>query len=166
MSGQPTSPPPVAPAAQPGIVKDPYRAYNFKLEVNGVVQGHFVRVEGPGVVIPRILYRAGGEHATVRSVPGPVEYTPVVLHYGLTDSQEMVRWLFKAVSGAVVRQNVSLAMLDDTGATEVRRWNLIAAWPCEWKGSPLDALGHELAIESLTLAYDRLELDGDAAPLA
>ena len=39
MSGQPSSPPPAAPAAQPGVVKDPYRAYNFKLEINGVVQG-------------------------------------------------------------------------------------------------------------------------------
>jgi len=41
----------------------------------------------------------------------------------------------------------------------VRRWNLIGAWPCEWSGAPLDALGKELAIESLSLAYDQLKLD-------
>lgn len=165
MSSQPDSPP-AAPAAQPGVVKDPYRAYNFKFEINGVVQGHFTRVEGLGMKVDRILYRAGGEHSTVRSIPGRVEYTPVTLSYGLTDSSELLRWLFKAVDGRVVRMNVSIAMLDDSGSAEVRRWNLIAAWPCEWSGAMLDALGNELAIETLTLAYDRLELDDAPAPVA
>ena len=152
--------------AQPGVVQDPYRAYNFKFEINGTVQGHFVKVEGLGFKLERILYRAGGEHSQVRSIPGRVEYNPVTLRYGLTDSTEMLQWLFAAVDGRVQRQNVSIAMLDDSGSREVRRWNLIAAWPCEWNGAPLDALGSELAIESLTLAYDRLELDDASAPVA
>lgn len=152
--------------AQPGVVQDPYRAYNFKFEINGTVQGHFVKVEGLGFKLERILYRAGGEHSQVRSIPGRVEYNPVTLRYGLTDSTEMLQWLFAAVDGRVQRQNVSIAMLDDSGSREVRRWNLIAAWPCEWNGAPLDALGSELAIESLTLAYDRLELDNASAPVA
>ena len=152
--------------AQPGVVQDPYRAYNFKFEINGTVQGHFVKVEGLGFKLERILYRAGGEHAQVRSIPGRVEYNPVTLRYGLTDSTEMLQWLFAAVDGRGQRQNVSIAMLDDSGSREVRRWNLIAAWPCEWNGAPLDALGSELAIESLTLAYDRLELDDASAPVA
>lgn len=147
-------------SVQPGVPQDPYRAYNFKFEVNGTVQGHFVRVDGLGFKLERILYRAGGEHAQVRSIPGRVEYKPVTLRYGLTDSSDMVRWLFAVAEGRTVRQNVSIAMLDDTGSREVRRWNLLAAWPCEWNGAALDALGNELAIESLTIAYDRLELDG------
>jgi len=157
---------PQPPSAQPGIVKDPYRAYNFKFEINGVVQGHFTRIEGLGMKVDRILYRAGGEHSTVRSIPGRVEYPPVTLSYGLTDSSELLQWLFKAADGTVVRQNVSIGMLDDSGSAEVRRWNLIAAWPCEWSGALLDALGHELAIERLTLAFDRLELDDAPAPVA
>jgi phage tail-like protein len=162
MSTQPKTPAP--PSAQPGVVTDPYRAYNFKFEINSTVQGHFVSIEGLGVKVDRILFRAGGEHSLVRSIPGRVEYTPVTLRYGLTDSTEMIEWLLAAVEGRVQRQNVSIAMLDDSGSAEVRRWNLIAAWPCEWAGAPLDALGQELAIESLTLAYDRLELDNAPAP--
>ena len=159
----PTQPPP---STQPGVVVDPYRAYNFKLVIAGVVQGHFTRVEHLGMKIDRILFRAGGENSTVRVVPGRVEYPPVTLHFGLTESADLVRWLFAAAEGRVDRRHVSLAMLDDSGATEVRRWNLIDAWPCEWFGAPLDALGHELAIETLSLAYDRLELDDARAPVA
>lgn len=158
-----TQPPP---STQPGTVVDPYRAYNFKLVVQGVVQGHFTRVDGLGMKIDRILYRAGGENSTVRVIPGQVEYSVVTVRFGLTDSTELLRWLFAAGEGRVERRNVSLAMLDDAGATEVRRWNLIGAWPCEWYGAPLDALGKELAIETLSLAYDRLELDDARAPVA
>jgi phage tail-like protein len=158
-----TTPPP---AAQPGNVVDPYRAYNFKLVIQGVVQGHFTKVEGLGLKIDRILYRSGGENSTVRVIPGQVEYTPVTLKYGLTDSTEMLQWLFKAVDGKVERRNVSIAMLNDAGSVEVRRWNLLGAWPCDWFGAPLDALGKDLAIESLSIAYDRLELDDARAPVA
>ena len=158
-----TQPPP---STQPGTVVDPYRAYNFKLVVQGVVQGHFTRVDGLGMKIDRILYRAGGENSTVRVIPGQVEYSVVTVRFGLTDSTELLRWLFAAAEGRVERRNVSLAMLDDAGSTEVRRWNLIGAWPCEWYGAPLDALGKELAIESLCLAYDRFELDDARAPVA
>lgn len=153
------------PAAQPGVVVDPYRAYNFKLVVQGVVQGHFTRVDGLGMKIDRILYRAGGENSTVRVIPGQVEYSVVSVRFGLTSSTELLRWLFAAADGRVDRRNVSLAMLDDSGSAEVRRWNLIGAWPCEWYGAPLDALGKELAIETLALAYDRLELDDARAPV-
>jgi phage tail-like protein len=158
-----TQPPP---STQPGTVVDPYRSYNFKLVVQGVVQGHFTRVDGLGMKIDRILYRAGGENSTVRVIPGQVEYSVVTVRFGLTDSTELLRWLFAAADGRVERRNVSLAMLDDAGSTEVRRWNLIGAWPCEWYGAPLDALGKELAIETLSLAYDRLELDDARAPVA
>mgnify|MGYP005827357601 CR=1 FL=1 len=75
----------------------------------------------------------------------------------------MVDWLFEAAEGRVRRENVSIAMLDDSGSSEVRRWNLIGAWPCELQTAALDALGNEIAIETLTLAYDRLELDDASA---
>jgi phage tail-like protein len=165
MTETPSAPAP-PPATQPGITKDPYRAYNFKLSVQGVVQGHFTRVEGLGVKVDRILYRAGGENSAVRSIPGQVEYTAVTLRFGLTDSTELLNWLFTVVNGKVERRNVSLSMLDDAGSTEVRRWDLIGSWPCGWSGAPLDALGHEVAIETLTLAYDQLKLNDASAPLA
>lgn len=147
-----------APEAQPGRAVDPYRAYNFKLEIQGVVQAHFTRVEGLGVKIPRILYREAGLNSAVRAIPGQALDMPVVrLSYGMTDSTELVDWLWDALEGSVVRRNVSLAMLNDAGNAEVRRWNLLDAWPCEWNGALLDAMGQELAIECLGLAFDRLE---------
>jgi phage tail-like protein len=146
------------PEAQPGRSVDPYPAYNFKLSVQGVVQAHFTAVRRVRVKLHRTLYREAGMNAVVRAIPGQVEYSTAEFCYGLTDSTELVDWLFTAVHGQVQRRNVSLAMLNAAGNAEVRRWDFIDAWPCEWIGAPLDAMGQELAIETLSLAYDRLEL--------
>lgn len=136
---------------------DPYRAYNFKLDIAGVTEGHFTECSGLGVKIEPIRYREAGNNQIVRHIPGPVEYACVTLRYGLTNSRELWEWLMQTVAGAVERKNLSIILLDSTDAVEVMRWNLTDAWPSEWQGAPLNALGKEIAIESLTLVFDSLE---------
>jgi phage tail-like protein len=141
----------------PGGIVDPYRAYNFKLLIANVTSGHFTEVGGLGVKVERISYREAGNNSVVRAIPGRVTYPPVTLRYGLTSSAELWEWLMTAVNGQVNRRNVSIVMLDAAGATETLRWNLLSAWPQEWHGAPLDAMSHELAIETLVLAHEGLE---------
>ena len=136
---------------------DPYRAYNFKLEIQGIVQGHFTECSGLQIKVDAISYREAGNNQVVRRIPGQVTYGDVVLRYGLTSSRELWDWLKTIVSGEVARKNVSIILVDSNGSTEVMRWNLINAWPSEWQGATLNALSHEMAIESLTLVFETLE---------
>jgi phage tail-like protein len=136
---------------------DPYRNYNFKLEIQGVTQGHFTECTNIGVRIQAIAYREGGLQQVVRRLPGRVEYADVTLRYGLTPSIELWQWFMTAVQGKVERKNVSIILLNADGVTEVMRWNLVNVWPREWRGAPLDALAQEVAIESLTLVFETLE---------
>ncbi|MCA9541848.1 MAG: phage tail protein [Myxococcales bacterium] len=135
---------------------DPYRAYNFKLMIQGQTLGHFTRCSGMGAKVTAIRYRAGGTGQVVHRLPGPVEYGDITLKYGLTDSKVLWDWFMTAVAGAVERKNVSIVLLDADGAREVMRWDLVNAWPSEWQGAPLDALAREVAIESVTLVYEML----------
>jgi phage tail-like protein len=151
------------PAAQPGNWVDPLRAYNFKLLINNVTEGHFTEVTGLGVQVERISYREAGNSAVVRAIPGRVTYASVSLRYGLTSSQELWDWLMTAVEGRLSRRNVSIVMLDSSGTNEVLRWNLINAWPQEWYGAPLDAMSRELAIETLVLAHEGLHRETGTA---
>jgi phage tail-like protein len=48
-------------------------------------------------------------------------------------------------------------MLDSSGVTEVMRWDLFNAWPSEWRGSMLNALEHDMAIETVTLVFETLQ---------
>jgi phage tail-like protein len=136
---------------------DPYRNYNFKLEIQGVAQGHFTECANVGIRVQAISYREGGAQQVVHRVPGPVEYADVTLRYGLTSSKELWNWFQTAVKGSVERKNVSVVMLGSDGVAEVMRWNLVNAWPREWRGAPLDARGAEIAIETLTLVFETLE---------
>jgi phage tail-like protein len=149
--------PPAAPAsgAQPGVWVDPYRAYNFKLIIQGVTQGHFVECTGMGVRIAAMRYQEGGANV-VHRIPGPIDYGDLTLRYGLTASRELWDWFLAGLNGNVDRRNVSVLMLATDGTTEVMRWDLVNAWPAEWRGAPLDALAREVAIESVTLVFESL----------
>jgi len=157
--------PQTAQAAQPsggsqtGTRVDPYRAYNFQLQIQGVTEGHFTECSGMEVKIQSIRYREGGAGQVVHCLPGPVDYGSVSLHYGLTTSKQLWDWFMSALKGKVQRRHVSIVMMDDDGSTPVFQWNLIDAWPSEWRGALLDALSHEAAIESLTLVFETLERD-------
>jgi len=135
---------------------DPYRAYNFKLVIQGVSEGHFTECSGLGVKVDSIKYREAGNSQVIRHIPGQVDFSAVTLRYGVTNSHELWDWMMTAVKGQVERKNVSVLMLDSQGAAEVVRWDLINAWPSEWQGAGLNALNHEVAIEALTLVYETI----------
>jgi phage tail-like protein len=140
-----------------GAPADPYRAYNFKLVIQGVTAGHFTECTSLGVKVEAISYREGGAGEIVRKVPGPVTYGDVTLRYGLTASRELWDWFTTVVRGSVQRRNVSILILGSDGATEMTRWDLVNAWPSEWRGAPLDAMNKEIAVESLTLVFESLD---------
>ncbi len=144
-------------AAQPGTFVEPFRAYHFMLVINGVTEGRFTECSGMAARVHTIKYREAGENQIVHTMPGPVEYSDVVLRYGLSTSRELWDWFLQSVNGTADRKNVSIVMLDYSGTQEAIRWNLIDAWPAEWRGAPLDALQQEVAIETLRLVYNRLE---------
>lgn len=134
-----------------------YRVYNYKLIFQpDIAEAHFTEVSGLGVKVNSIAYREGGTQAIVRKLPGFVEYADVTLRYGLSSSRELWDWFLTGVNGRVERRNVSIVLLDTDGATEVMRWDLVNAWVTEWRGSVLDAMTNEVAIETLSLTFDTL----------
>lgn len=137
--------------------EDPYRVYNFEVQVHGVTEGHFTHCTGLGVSVEPIAYREAGANQIVRQLPGRVEYSEVTLRYGVTSSEDFWKWMKDTASGKIDRRNVSILLRDTEGGRELTRWNLIEAWPSAWRGAPLDALANDVAIESLTLVYESLE---------
>jgi phage tail-like protein len=137
---------------------NPYRNYNFVLDVGGDVQGHFARVSGLEMSLPAIRYREGGERQIVLALPGRPDPGQVTLEYGLTNSRALFDWFMRGINeGAPEPKNVSIAVLANDGATELVRWNLDGSWPTVWRGAALDALGSEIAIETLVLVFERIE---------
>lgn len=138
---------------------DPYRNYQFSLLIEGIETAGFVEATGLGVDIEVIAYREAGSGAAVRHLPGQVHYRPVTLKYGVTQDRSLWDWFEQVSMGDVVRRNVSVVQYAPDGMTEAFRWNLDQAWPSHFGIAPLNSQTSSVAIEALTLVYDRLERD-------
>lgn len=134
-----------------------YRSYNFVLDIQNVTVGYFTEVGGLSVSVEAISYREGGGAGAVRKLPGRVEYGDVTLKWGMSESTELWTWLMNVAAGNVERKEVSIILLKPDGQQENTRWNLHQTWPRAWRGARLDALGHEVAYETLTLVHEGIE---------
>lgn len=137
--------------------KDPYRNFNFVVEIDGINQGGFTDCSGFGASTDPIEYREGGENATMRKLPGVTKYPNIMLKWGLTDSRELYEWYRDIVKGKVVRKTGSIVVYDVDGITEKVRWNFVNAWPTKWDGPDFSAKANEIAIETLELAHEGIE---------
>jgi len=140
------------------VTVDPYRAYNWRLEIGSGKQAYFTACSGLGITVDVIKYREAGNQQIVRAIPGQVNYEPITLYYGLTPSREIFDWLMAGVNGRADRRLASIIMVNSEGADEATapRWNLEDTWVAAWRGAQLNAMSLELAIESITLVFNRL----------
>lgn len=135
---------------------DPYRNFNFLVEIDGITQAGFSDCSGFGSSTDPIEYREGGENTTVRKLPGLTKHTNITLKWGLTDSKELYSWYRDIVNGKIQRKNGSIIVLDLDGAEKVR-WNFVQAWPTKWDGPDFSAKGTDVSIETLEIAHEGIE---------
>lgn len=133
---------------------DPFRVFNFLVELDGIAQASFIECSGLGTTTEVIETREGGDNTTMRKLPGKTTYTDIVLKWGLTNSTELTDWRQQIIEGIVVRKNGSIVVYDLTNNTEVARWNFVSAWPSKFEGPAFNAKGNDIAITTLTLSHE------------
>jgi phage tail-like protein len=141
---------------QTGQRVDPFRNFNFLVEIEGIAQASFTECTGLSSTTEVIEHREGGDNTTVRKLQGKTAYGNVTLKYGVTASPELWAWRQRIVDGTVDRRNISLVVLDLDRTTEVARWNIVRAWPTKWEGPSFNAKGNDVAIDTLELAHEGL----------
>jgi phage tail-like protein len=137
---------------------DPYKVFNFLVEIDNVTRAFFKQVSGLASETAVIEYRAGDKLDTVRKLPGLTTYANIVLRRGITQDAELWNWRKTVVDGQVERRNGSIVLLDDA-LDPVVRWNFRNGWICKWEGPALNASANEVAIETIEIAHEGLELD-------
>ncbi len=146
--------------------RDPFFAYNFLAEVNGLVVGGFSEVSGLQAEVEVQDYREGGLNDYVHKLIGPTRYpSNLILKHGLTDRNELWEWYQQVLQGIIDRRNLSIILLDNAG-DERRRWNFLKAYPMRWQGPQLRAAGNEIAVQSLELVHRGLDLTASPFPLS
>jgi phage tail-like protein len=104
-----------------------------------------------------IEYRTGDEYLT-RKLPGLTRFANIVLRRGITQDRGLWDWRQNIVDGNPDRRNGMIKVLDDQ-RNEVLRWNFRNGWICKWEGPAFDAKSNEVAIETIEIAHEGLELE-------
>jgi phage tail-like protein len=137
---------------------DPHLNFNFRVEIDNLQVAAFSEAELPEGRVEVIEYREGADTSTSpRLLPGRTKYGPVVLRRGFAGEPSLFSWWNEVVEGNVSRRNVDIALLDEHH-NEVTHWLVREAWPSKWVGPDLRALGNEVAIETLELSHEGIEL--------
>jgi phage tail-like protein len=135
---------------------DPYRSFNFLVEIDGIAQAGFQECGGLDVTTDPIDYREGNEANHVRKLPGLNKVSPITLKRGLTDSGDLWNWRNTVIEGKTERRNGSIVLLDEKGQEKLR-WNFANAWPSKWTGPAFNSTGNTVAIESLELTHEEIK---------
>ena len=130
---------------------DPYRGYNFKVEIDGISRNGFRECSGLDTTSDPILYREGDDKVyTEQKLPGLVKYGQITLKYGITDDHSLWDWRKKTIDGKTERKNGSVILMDTQGQEKVR-WNFVNAWPSKYTAPTFNAQGNEVAIETFEI---------------
>ena len=135
------------------------RNYNFAVQIDGMDELHFSEVTGLSVEVQAIRFRSGTDLGTgAKVLPGRISYEPVTLERGLARDLALWEWLSTIEGGQTDMRNVTISVLDEEHEPAIA-FRLTSAWPSRLQLGRLDGLGNGVAIEKLTLTYERLSVE-------
>lgn len=141
-----------------GSRNDPYRTFNFRLEIDGTSVAGFRECSGLTFTTDVIEYREGTDILlSPRKLQGQTKYGNVVCKRGETQDKTLYQWFRATSSGTDDRRNGSV-VLQDEEHNDVLRWEFEQGWITKWEGPGFNATANEVAIESIEIAVERVDL--------
>jgi phage tail-like protein len=138
---------------------DPYRSFNFRIEIDGLTAGSFSECTGISSDGDAVEYREGNDMAnTVRKLVGLRKYSNVTLKRGYTNNRELWDWYQNIINGIKDRRICTIILMDEN-RNDVLSWELENTWINKIEGPGLNASGNEVAIESVELVHEGVTLN-------
>jgi phage tail-like protein len=142
----------------------PYVQFNFLVDIGdgteGAVAG-FQECSNVGMEVTVSEYRNGNEREnSVRKITGLNKATDVTLKRGVIGHLGLYRWLNEIRNGnQEAYRNVVIQLQNEDHSQVVQTWTLKRARIIKHVSGPFNAKGTDVAMEELTLAYERLEME-------
>ena len=133
---------------------DPYRAFRFLVEFDGMEMGGFQSVGGIESDTKIEPFREGGVNGHEIQHIGLTTYPRLKLKRGLVD-RALWAWHGDVVAGRVERKTISIVLIGAAGE-EAWRWIAVDAYPAKWTGADLDATQNALATEAVEFVHHGL----------
>ena len=148
------------------VLRDhPYAQFNFLVDLGtgdtGSTEAGFPECSPIDMSIDVIEYRNGNDKENnVRKLTGLARVSDVTLKRGIIGSLSLYKWLDQIRNGdAGAYRTVLIHLMNEDHTATVLTWKLLRARIVKHTSGPLNAKGTDVAMEELTLAYERLELE-------
>jgi phage tail-like protein len=141
-----------------GDRKDPYRGYNFRLEIDNSAVAGFSECGGLTADTDPVDYREGTDvRLSVRKLTGLRKFSNISLKRGYTDNKELWNWYKNILNGTTDRRNGAIVLQDELHA-DVLRWNWSDGWVTKYEGPAFNAHTNDVTIEHIEIVVERVEL--------
>ncbi|CAM4527572.1 phage tail protein [Corallococcus exiguus] len=143
----------------------PYVQFNFLVDLGtGTTDGAdagFQEISNVGMEVTVAEYRNGNEKEnSVRKITGLNKATDVTMKRGVIGSLTLYVWLNQLRNGeANALRTVTIQLQNEDHTAVVQTWKLLRARIIKHVSGPFNAKGTDVAIEELTIAYERLEME-------
>jgi phage tail-like protein len=148
------------------VMRDrPYSQFNFLVDLGDgdteAVEAGFQECSGIGVEVQVVEYRNGNEKGNeVRKITGLNKVSDVTLRRGIIGSLALWQWLKQVRDGdQAAYRTVAIHLQSEDHTSIVQTWKLLRARIVKYVSGPLNAKGNDVAVEQITLAYERLEIE-------
>jgi phage tail-like protein len=141
---------------------DPYTNFRFRLELDNIQVAGFAECTGLQMETKVFEYKEGGRNETTLKFPETSTYGNITLKRGITNANELIDWQLDIVNGTfdlnprTQKTNIAIILMDEKGE-DVKRWNLMNAFPVKWVGPDLKANSSEIAIETLEITHEGIQ---------
>ena len=142
----------------------PYGQFNFLVDIGtGETEGPeagFQECSGISMSVDVIEYRNGNEKENnPRKLTGLARVSDVTLKRGIIGSLGLYKWIDDIRNGnPAALRTVVIQLQNEDHTAVVMTWKLLRARIIKHTSGPLNAKGTDVAMEEITLAYERLEL--------
>jgi phage tail-like protein len=138
---------------------DPYRGFNFILEIDNVPKGAFSEVGGLTADGDSVDYREGTDlQPNVRKLSGLRKFVNITLKRGYSQDKSLWQWYQNVLNGVDDRRNVTVVLLNERREA-VLRWHAENAWINKIEGPSLKASSNDVAMESLEIVHEGLTIE-------
>jgi phage tail-like protein len=152
---------------------DPLPCYNFYITlldssnvvgtvisavVNFAVAG-FSECNGLDASIEMFDYKEGGQNGFVHKFATRTSYSNITLKRGVVyQNDDLWKWHFSWVQGQGKRRDGLISLMDE-GRNPLKVWKFKRGLPVKWTGPSLNASQSNVAIESLEIAHEGLQME-------
>jgi phage tail-like protein len=143
----------------------PYAQFNFVVDLGtGTTDGPqagFQECSEIGMSVDVIEYRNGNEKENgVRKLTGLARYPDVTFKRGIIGSLDLYQWLDDIRNGnQAAYRMVTVQLMSEDHSAVVQVWKLLRARIIKHVSGPFNARATDVAMEEITLAYERLEME-------